>query len=232
VRKVKTPSGPFSFRLYFEDLGEIDEICSEALRSQSLLPSEPAPIRIDRFVEKQFKAPLRYEDLGPVHLGCIVFNPSGAVEAIVVSRLLEEQNTTPARRRVRSTIAHGAGHGLLHGPLFVKGNSADPVNDGLGEKQPMILCRSEDILVDARRAYTGRWWEFQANQAMGSLLLPSALINVFLKRCGIEPSSFASRFMTQPEERDTLAKKAAVIFDVNPIVVRIRLDSLFFSKEK
>jgi hypothetical protein len=65
VRKVQTPSGPFAFRLYFEDLGEIDKICLEALTSQSLLPSDPAPIRIERFVEKQFKAPLRYEDLGP-----------------------------------------------------------------------------------------------------------------------------------------------------------------------
>jgi hypothetical protein len=185
VRKVNTPSGPFAFRLYFEDLGEIDEICLEALTSQSLLPSEPAPIRIDRFVEKQFKAPLRYEDLGPEHLGCTIFNSSGAVEAILVSRLLEDQNTTPARRRVRSTIAHEAGHGLLHGPLFVGGDSPDSVNDCLGEKQPLILCRSEDILVDAPRTYTGRWWEFQANQAMGSLLLPSALIDAFLKRSGI-----------------------------------------------
>jgi hypothetical protein len=31
VRKVPTPSGPFPFQLYFEDLGEIDEICLEAL---------------------------------------------------------------------------------------------------------------------------------------------------------------------------------------------------------
>jgi hypothetical protein len=226
VRKVQTPSGPFAFRLYFEDLGEIDKICLEALRSQSLLPSEPAPVRIDRFVEKQFKAPLRYEDLGPKHLGCTIFNSSGSVEAILVSRLLEEQNTTPARRRVRSTIAHEAGHGLLHGPLFVEGDSPDPVSDGLGEKQPLILCRSEDILVDVQRAYTGRWWEFQANQAMGSLLLPSLLIDAFLKQSGIEISSFASR-MLAPAEREALIKKAAVIFDVNPIVVQIRLDSLF-----
>jgi hypothetical protein len=30
-----------------------------------------------------------------------------------------------------------------------------------------------------------------------------------------------------PAERESLAKKAATIFDVNPIVARIRLDSLF-----
>jgi hypothetical protein len=230
VRKVQTPSGPFAFRLYFEDLGEIDEICLGALRSQSLLPSEPAPIRIDRFVEKQFKAPLRYEDLGPEHLGCTIFNSSGAVEAILVSRLLEEQNTIQARRRVRSTIAHEAGHGLLHGSLFVEGKSAHSDDDAPGERQPLILCRTEDILVDAQRTYTGRWWEFQANQAMGSLLLPTALINAFLKRSGIEPSSFVSRVLT-PAEREALVKKAAVIFDVNPIVVRIRLDSLFPQKK-
>lgn len=133
MRKVATPSGPFPFQLYFEDLGEIDEICLEALKTQSLLPSRPAPIRIERFVEKQFKTALRYEDLGPENLGCTIFNSSGAVEAILVSRFLEEQNTIPARRRVRSTVAHEAGHGLLHGSLFTEATFLNPL-DGTVEK--------------------------------------------------------------------------------------------------
>jgi len=219
VRKVRTPSGPFPFQLYFEDLGEIDEICLEALKRQSLLPSNPAPIRIERFIEKEFKTALRYEDLGPDNLGCTVFNSFGAVEAILVSRDLEEQNTTPARRRVRSTLAHEAGHGLLHGSLFI--DSPD-----LGENQRRILCRSEDILGETPRSYRGRWWEFQANQAIGSLLLPRLLMNAFLDQSGIELDSSGNRILT-PALRESLAKKAAVIFDVNPIVVRIRLDSLF-----
>jgi hypothetical protein len=221
VRKVPTPSGPFPFQLYFEDLGEIDEICFEALKRQSLLPSSPAPIRIERFVEKEFKTALRYEDLGPDNLGCIVFNPSGAVEAIVISRFLEEQNTIPARRRARSTVAHEAGHGLLHGSLFIDGNFPD-----LGENQRRILCRSEDILVETPRSYRGRWWEFQANQAIGSLLLPRLLVNAFLDQSGIEPDSSGNRTLS-PAQRESLAKKAAVVFDVNPIVARIRLDSFF-----
>ena len=45
MRKVATPSGPFPFQLYFEDLGEIDEICLEALKTQSLLPSRPALLK-------------------------------------------------------------------------------------------------------------------------------------------------------------------------------------------
>src|ERR1700757_3361393 len=158
MRKVATPSGPFPFQLYFDDLSEIDEICLEALKTQSLLPSNLAPIRIERFVEKQFRTALRYEDLGPDNLGCTIFNSSGAVKAILVSRSLEEQNTTPARRRVRSTVAHEAGHGLLLGSLFIDTNSPD-----LAENQRRILSRSEDILGETERTYRGRWWEFQAN---------------------------------------------------------------------
>ena len=214
MRKVPTPSGPYPFQLYFDDLGEIDEICLEALKRQSLLPSEPAPVRIERFVEKEFKTSLRYEDLGPDNLGCTIFNASGAVQAILVSRSLEEQNTTPARRRVRSTVAHEAGHGLLHGPLFVGGNSPQ-----VGENQRRILCRSEDILVETKRSYRGRWWEFQANQAIGSLLVPRPLLKTFLDESGSP--------IPVPGERESLCKQAAAVFDVNPIVVRIRLDSIF-----
>jgi hypothetical protein len=221
MRKVRTPSGPFAFQLYFDDLSEIDEICLEALKTQSLLPSAPAPIRIERFVEKQFRTALRYEDLGPDNLGCTILNSSGAVKAILVSRSLEEQNTTPARRRVRSTVAHEAGHGLLHGSLFVGNNFPDR-----GGNQRRILCRSEDILVDTQRSYRGRWWEFQANQAIGSLLLPRPIMNSFLDQSGTEGDPSGTRILT-PAQRESLAKKAAVTFDVNPIVARIRLDSLF-----
>jgi hypothetical protein len=43
--------GHTPFQLYFDDLGEINEICLAALKRQSLLPSEPAPVRIERLVE-------------------------------------------------------------------------------------------------------------------------------------------------------------------------------------
>jgi hypothetical protein len=231
MRKVPTPSGPLPFQLYFEDLGEIDEICLEALKSQSLLPSEPAPIRIERFVEKQFKTALRYEDLGPDNLGCTIFNSSGAVEAILISRFLEEQNTIPARRRVRSTVAHEAGHGLLHGALFVQSNTADLANGPVGTNMRRIPCRSEDVLVDTPRVYGGRWWEFQANQAIGSLLLPSLLVNAFLVQSGITPALLGSGSL-RTAERESLVKKAAVTFDVNPIVVRIRFGVAFQSERK
>ena len=217
MRKVPTPSGPFPFQLYFEDLAEIDKICLEALKGQSLLPDKPAPIRIERFVEKQFKTSLRYEDLGPENLGCTIFNSSGGVEAILVSRSLEEQNTISARRRVRSTVAHEAGHGLLHGSLF---------EGAVRDDRRLILCRATDILVDTQRSYTGRWWEFQANQAIGSLLLPRSVMHMFVGQPGIKRDSFGSPILTFAQ-RQALAKTAAFTFDVNPVVARIRMDGLF-----
>jgi hypothetical protein len=51
-------------------------------------------------------------------------------------------------------------------------------------------------------------------------------VNAFLDQSGIELDSSGNRNLS-PVLRESLAKKAAVIFDVNPIVVRIRLDSLF-----
>jgi hypothetical protein len=51
-------------------------------------------------------------------------------------------------------------------------------------------------------------------------------MNSFLDQSGIGLDSSGARILT-PAQRESLAKKAAVIFDVNPIVARIRLDSLF-----
>ena len=84
--------------------------------------------------------------------------------------------------------------------------------------------------METQLSYAGRWWEFQANQAIGSLLLPSLLMYAFLNQSGIKPAPLRNRVLT-PAQREALIKTAAVIFDVNPIVVRIRLDSLFSQKK-
>jgi hypothetical protein len=63
-------------------------------------------------------------------------------------------------------------------------------------------------------------------QAIGSLLLPRSLMDTFLDQSGIKLGFSGNRILT-PVQRESLAKKAAMTFDVNPIVVRIRLDSLF-----
>jgi hypothetical protein len=51
-------------------------------------------------------------------------------------------------------------------------------------------------------------------------------MDTFLDQSGIKLGFSENRILT-PVQRESLAKKAAVTFDVNPIVARIRLDSLF-----
>jgi hypothetical protein len=55
MRRIRTKRGPFSERPHFKS-GEIEEICTDALKQVGLYPSVPQPIRIDRFVEKRPRA--------------------------------------------------------------------------------------------------------------------------------------------------------------------------------
>src|SRR6266480_1646754 len=125
MRSYRPKSGPFQERPYYETQ-EIERICEDALREVDLLPSSPSPIRIDRFIEKHFGVTPVYEDLEKGVLGFTEFGPN-AVQSVVVARTLDEEGTKPAERRIRATLAHEAGHGLLHAHLFVLGNQSKPL---------------------------------------------------------------------------------------------------------
>ena len=76
-------------------------------------------------------------------LGLTRFGPKGPVE-IVVSRSLSEEGTRVAERRMNSTLAHEAGHILLHGHLFAlerRAGAHSLFGDDLDEKKQTILCR-------------------------------------------------------------------------------------------
>src|SRR5713226_7829376 len=75
-----------------------------------------------------------YDDLPQQILGYTQFGPRG-VERIVVSRRLAEEDSDVARRRDRATLAHEAGHGLLHAHLFAL------------ETSPLLLFESGDCSV-------------------------------------------------------------------------------------
>ena len=84
----------------------------------------------------------------------------------------------------------------------------------------MSLAKSE------RRAYDGRWWEFQANRAMGGLLCPAALMLEALKPFLIASGSLGAMILDE-QRRESAVRGAADIFDVNPIVAKIRIDELY-----
>jgi hypothetical protein len=230
MNRWRSRESPFGYILRF-DPKEIDDICEDALSGVNLLPPKPGPVRVDRFIEKHFSIVVDYVDLEEGFLGFTQFSKAGKVLRIAVSRLLSHDSGKIGERRERSTIAHEAGHGLLHAQLFMDDDEmllsvkqhldAEPKT----EKRLKILCRATEIGgVDGTPKKSQPWWEWQANRAIGGLLLPRNLTRIF-----VEPYLSVSK-VGLPElthSRDQAIRATAETFEVNPIVARIRLQELF-----
>ncbi len=135
MKTFRSKTGPFKERPYYTN-EDIENICHDELRAVDLYPLSPSPIRIDRFVEKRFVVTVVYEELADGVLGFTKFGPKG-VQGIVVARSLDDGGI-PSERRIRTTLAHEAGHGLLHAHLFLSvreedslfGDFSDPKGNG------------------------------------------------------------------------------------------------------
>ncbi len=227
MKTFKSRSGPFAEQPFFEPT-EIERTCVDELRKLDLYPNEPGPVRIDRFIEKRFKVQPSYSDLPRGVLGFTRFGPSG-VEEIVVSKSLDDEGTTVAERRLRTTLAHEAGHGLLHAYLFVLGERpASLFGDALAADSPKILCRDDGSIADnvAGEKPPYRWYEYQANLAMGSLLLPEPLVAAALAPFLVATGQLGMHLLPA-EKRERAMRHISEVFNVNPVVARIRLDAMF-----
>ena len=217
-------SGPSSKQPYFTPT-QIDHICCDELRKEGLFPSSPEPIRIDRFIEKRFKVSPQYEDLPDGVLGFTRFGKNG-VKAVVISAALDAERGKVAERRVRTTLAHEAGHGLLHAHLFALEEIPLHLFDKDSHTGDQILCRDVQDDEKKTRGFDGRWWEFQANRAMGGLLCPRELVQEAMKPF-LLPAGMLGVAVLDEKKRDASARTLADIFDVNPVVARIRISEMF-----
>jgi len=228
MKTYRATSGPFTEAVYYEPK-DIEQICLDELRANGLLPDSPQPIRIERFLEKKFSVTPVYEDLPEGILGFTRFSSKG-VEQIVISRSLSEEGTKVAERRLSTTMAHEAGHGLLHAHLFaLQGVTSSLFSHDVDMTARKILCRGELVLggrTPADRRYDGRWWEVQANRAIGALLLPRPLVHGALDSVLSARGSFGSRVL-EAARRQEAALLLAEVFDVNPTVAKIRLQDLY-----
>ena len=87
-----------------------------------------------------------------------------------------------------------------------------------------ILCRVSDIRPGQRRGYDGRWWEYQANRMIGSLLLPRTLVQT-----AIAPFLTWTAVTQSPllvGGRHLAIQNVAEIFQVSTQVAEIRLDEM------
>lgn len=236
MKTFRAQSGPFVERPYYEDQ-EIESIAVDELRRVGLLPSSPEPIRVERFIEKRFGIVPKYDDLPEGLLGFTRFGSKG-VEEVVVSRALSEEGNKVAERRMNSTLAHEAGHMLLHGHLFVlerRARSLSLFNDDLDEVKQKILCRAgaagTPAEITSGSRYDGRWWEFQANKVIGALLLPRPLVNEALNSVLVSQGRLGTKTL-DASRREEAVQLLAGEFDVNPAVARIRVDAIFLAREE
>ena len=162
MKRFRSQSGPFEEQLRFSP-DEIDDMCLDALKQASLLPSSPEPIRIERFIEKHFQCRVQYEDLGPNAMGCTVFRENGSIQSVIVSTRMDD-STSVSERRIRSTFAHEGGHCLMHPCLFMVGPEQKQFglsasqHENIDFKARRILCRDTDIIaVGRKRGYDRRW---------------------------------------------------------------------------
>jgi hypothetical protein len=217
-------SGPSSKQPYFTPT-QIDQICCDELRKEGLFPSAPDAIRIDRFIEKRFRVSPQYEALPAGVLGFTRFGKNG-VRAVVISAALDAKGGKVAERRVRTTLAHEAGHGLFHAHLFAFDEIPLHLFDKDSHSGDQILCR--DVQGDEPKSnrYDGRWWEFQANRAMGALLCPRTLVQEAMKPFLLPRGILGPEGLDENRRAESI-RALADIFDVNPVVARIRISELF-----
>lgn len=222
MRTLRSRTGPSAERPYFT-LDEIDRMCASELRAVGLYPSKPEPVRIERFIEKRFGVSPVYEELPDGVLGFTLFSQRG-VKEVVISSALEGAEGTASERRLRSTLAHEGGHGLMHAHLFALGSKPSSLF-GDKDSSPTILCRDVAGESSTLRGYDGRWWEFQANSAIGGLLLPRSLVIDALEGLS-EPIGSLGQLVLPATKMELAVAELAKIFNVNPAVARIRLGSV------
>lgn len=191
-------------RPYFTEQ-EIDEICSTELSKHGLLPSDPSPIRIERLVEKKYGFSCIPGDVPEGVLGFTRFGQNGPEQIVTAPHL--EGDDVVTLRRLRTTLAHEVGHCLLHAHIFVT------------SKSPKTFCRDTE-----NNTYNGEWWEWQANRAMGSLLIPRSLLEKALKPF-ISDGGLLDTKQRQIANIEEAIKALSDTFDVNPIVARYRLEA-------
>ena len=203
--------------------GEIQRICLRALEDAKLLPDRPGPIRIDRLIETAFAVVPDYGDLPDGVLGLSQF-VDGQVVRIVVSRALDRTGTRVSDRRVRTTLAHEAGHVLLHSELLKADSESAPLlGDWSETRAPRVLCR--DIGLSREGGQPPVWYEYQANQAIAGLLLPRPLVETVVSQFVDHTTSGFPRM--SPANARRAARALSDIFDVNPVVAEIHLERLF-----
>jgi hypothetical protein len=221
MRCYLTPDGAQA--AFYED-SEIEQIAGDELHRAGLRPTVTAPVaELERFIESHLHVDLdQYAELPAGVLGLTRFHERGMPSIAISGELTDHaaSGAPGAHGRWRATLAHEAGHVLLHRYLFDP-DLAQSQGGGLptGElpRTGEVACLHRDILEQPR---SRDWREVQANKAMAALLMPAALFRRLALRHGTVDGDLPIAGTAAVED---LAATLAELFQVSKQAAGIRL---------
>lgn len=228
MRQYRGPNG--EDRIWFEK-SEIEQMMEAELRRAKLMPTEADPVvKLETFVERYLKAVLdQYADLEPAVLGVTEFfegrPPRISLNKDLTGSALDEDESPPGvLGRWRATLAHEAGHVLLHRSLFEFAvgnmNLFDRTPNDDGRVRQLQRCLKRDV----GHTGGGDWREIQANQAMAALLMPKSLFQR-LARKQME-LAFPGHDKIPSGGEEPIVARLAPALEVSKQAARIRLATL------
>ncbi len=163
-------------------------------------------------------------------LGQTVFQLDGRSEVSVNSDLtadMEELETTGSLGRWRATLAHEAGHILLHRHLYFLDSRQGQLFKTALQAPTLMRCLKREVSFTPRNY---DWREVQANRAMAALLMPRGQFRELAKRrlegMGISESLPIS---ANSHEAAVLAGSLASELAVSRTAASLRLAALGFT---
>ena len=227
MKQWRDPSSPYGQKLYFEDR-EFEELMDDARRKAG--PNvfvRGKGVDVDLVLLRAFELEADYVDLEPGVLGRTLFGPNGPLD-IQISRSLvvKAEASDVARRRLRTTLAHEAGHVACHACLFLQDTeTASLFPPTPPDPELNVLCREDTV---GWMVHTRSWVEYQANQCMASLLLPRPLFAAHVAEClGALSLESVEAAILNDRGREVL-RWLSTIFDVNERAIHFRLQKLGF----
>jgi len=214
---INRPSGRFHNRLWIED-DEFDVVALRTLDANQLFPETPSPVNIELLVERLFPCAYEFSHLDKKLMGRIAFGPHGPI-SIEIDHRLDRPDNELINRRCRSTLGHECGHGVLHSCLFKQ-----LWREGPRPERGIILCDNGRNLDDSVTPNEERWFEYQANRMMASLLLPLPLVIACIGDQYLEPDRY---LRLSPGDRMSLAGDLQDAFDVSRTLANYRLQDIF-----
>lgn len=207
-------------KLFFDD-AELDSIAGEALVATGH-PREENGIatNIDALVKAQFGIWPEPKELPPHIHGATKFFRDGKMEMLISQTLTDKAGEHRGTlHRYRTTVAHEAGHGLLHRHLYL--------TESLNLFGEHAFSGSSCKEIQLHRGYNYDWKEWQANQIMARLLLPKqdllkAVSDTRLK--GLTKNSdiiaaVSTAFIVSTEAVQYRLKGLGIIHDENQMVM-------------